>query len=346
MTDADATCPVHADVATFSMIASEELPPDFVSCVHCVAGLRALRELRALGDSLAWTTPEADRAARLRARVVESLSSRSGRAPHPLSRRFFPAAIGLAAAFSAVLLAFVATRHEKGEPARRVPTDASLADVRQVGVARFETVSKAPDEVVKLEEGKVHVSVAHLGPAERFRIVTGDAVVEVRGTEFDVQASQSRLEAVTVQRGRVEVRADAREPALVTEGTHWSANERAAAPPPAPMPTPAPARAAHTVASEVHRKESVSAHAPAAAPESPAAEIPPPPPAAPSLAEQVPAHREVVPPSTPAKPVVTAPAKPPEVSGAESVRREHEEQRLERRERRDERRIERLERHR
>jgi hypothetical protein len=343
MTDADATCPVHADRATLSIVASEELPADYASCVHCVEGLRELRELRALGDSLAWAPPDADHSARVRARVVESLSSRAGRARHPLFGRFIPATLGLAAAFSAVFLVFVATRHETREPTRGVSTEASLAVVRQVGVARFEEIGKAPDEVVRLEEGRVHVSVAHLGPAERFRLVTGDAVVEVRGTEFDVEASQSHLEAVAVQRGRVEVRVDAREPALLTEGGRWSANEHPAAPPPAP----APARAAHIAESAVHRKEAVpSAHAPAAARESTAAEIPPSPPAAPSPAEEIPAHREVNLPATPPKSVVTAPAKPPEVIGVESQRREREEQRSERRERRDERRLEHLERRR
>jgi hypothetical protein len=346
MTDADTTCPVHADLATVSLLASEELPADFASCAHCAEGLRALRELRALGDSLAWTPPDGSRAAKVRAEVVRSLSSRSVPALRPRFGRFIPAAIGLAAAFSAVFVAFVATRHEVGAPSRSLPTEASLAVVRQVGVARFLTIGKAPDEVVRLEEGHVHVSVAHLGPAERFRIVTGDAVVEVRGTEFDVEASQSRLEAVVVQRGRVEVKVGAREPALLTEGARWSASERAAAPAAVPMPTPAPLRAAHIAESAVHRKEAVPAHVPAAAPESAAAQIPPPAPAALSSGEQLPAHRDVNLPATPPKPVVPAPAKPPEVIGAESQRREHEEQRSERRERRDERRLEHLERHR
>jgi hypothetical protein len=343
MTDADATCPVHADLATFSIVASQELPHEFASCPHCVGSLRALRELRALGESMVSTPPDADRAARVRAQVVRSLSSRAGGGARRFRWRLVPTSIAMAAAFSAVLWAFVATRREHRRNAVTVPTDVSLAVVRQMGAARFERTGKAPDEVVRLEEGQLHVSVAHLGPTERFRITTGDAVVEVRGTEFDVEASHGHLEAVAVQRGRVEVRVETKEPALVIEGGRWLATGSAPTPPPVPAPTPAPARAAHAAAPAVHRKDGAATPRPAAASESAAAKVPSSPVWAPSPREQIPAARDVNLPAAPPTPVVSAAPKPPEVSGAESRRREREDDRSERRERRSERRMEHLE---
>src|SRR5579863_7480488 len=159
MSDADLTCPVHADLATFSIVASETLPPNFVSCVHCLENLRVLRELRALGGSLPWTSPDGERAARVRARVVRGLSSRPGSAPRPLRARMFPAFIVVAAVFAAMVVVFVGARREKGAASGSVSTRASLAVIRQVGGARFERTAQAPNEVVRLEEGQVHVSV-------------------------------------------------------------------------------------------------------------------------------------------------------------------------------------------
>ena len=265
MTAADAHCPIHADLATQSIVAREELAPQFASCIHCVESLAAWRDLRELGGSLDWTPPDALRSARVRARVVRSMSSPSSIDPHPFRGRLTAAAIGMAAVCSAVLLALVATHSEKRERIASVRTEASLGVIQQIGVARFERTSEAPDEVVRLKEGRVRISVAHLAPTERFRIVTSDAVVEVRGTKFDVQASSGRLQAVAVERGLVEVRVGASEPAVLAEGARWSASKSPIAAPPAePMP-PAPGRIAHAAEAVLHRKEGVSSQVPPAA---------------------------------------------------------------------------------
>lgn len=352
MTAADVTCPLHVDLATNAIVASEELAPQFTSCIHCVESLRAWRDLRALGGSLHWTPPDADRAARVRARVVSTLSSRSSVVPHPLRGRLRPSAIGTAAVFSLALAAFVVFVALHGERRDRVgsaPTEAaSLGVIQPIGVARFERTSVAPDEVVRLEEGRVHISVVHLAPAERFRITTGDAVVEVRGTEFDVEASSGRLQAVVVDRGRVEVRVGASEPALLAEGSRWSASKSPAAAPLEPVPTPAPGRVAHAAQAVLHRQAGASsAVAPAVSRLAGKDQSPPPvPPVASSPGKEIPAPREVNVPTTPPTPAVAPPAKPPAVIGAESQRREREDQRADRRDRREERRLEHLERHR
>ncbi len=350
MTAAEATCPIHADLATHAILASEELPPQFASCIHCVESLGAWRDLRGLGGSLHWTPPDADRSARVRARVVGSMSSRSSIDPRPLRGRLTAAAIGIAAVCSALVFAFVAAHRQKPDRLGSVRTEASLGVVQPIGVARFERTSTAPDEVVRLEEGRVRISVAHLAPTERFRIMTSDAVVEVRGTEFDVQASSGRLQAVAVERGRVEVRVGASEPAVLAEGARWSASKSPiATPAPEPMPPRAPGRVAHAAEAVLHRKEGVSSQVPPAASRSMAGGSPASPsvpPVATSPGKEIPGPREVNVPTTPPKPTGTPSPKSPEVIRTESPRREHEDEQSERRERREERRLEHLDRHR
>jgi ferric-dicitrate binding protein FerR (iron transport regulator) len=63
-----------------------------------------------------------------------------------------------------------------------------------------------PDEIVRLFGGTLTVRVDPLRSNERFRIVTGDALVEVKGAVFDVTATEDRLTSVRVISGIVEVR--------------------------------------------------------------------------------------------------------------------------------------------
>jgi TolA-binding protein len=81
-----------------------------------------------------------------------------------------------------------------------------LAKVRAFGEARFRRLSEPPDEIVRLESGRVAFEVAHLTSEQRFRIVTRDGEVEVRGTRFEVEADAGALWAVAVMEGKVEVR--------------------------------------------------------------------------------------------------------------------------------------------
>jgi hypothetical protein len=107
--------------------------------------------------------------------------------------------------------------------------------------ARFSLVSGLPDEIVRLEEGTITVAVAALAPGERFRVVTGDGEVEVRGTAFDVTARGDRLAGVRVLHGRVEVTAGRAPPAALGGGEQWP--PLALTPPPV-TPAAAPARRA------------------------------------------------------------------------------------------------------
>ncbi len=74
-------------------------------------------------------------------------------------------------------------------------------------------------------DGTVTVEVDRLQPGERFRIVTGDAEVEVRGTAFDVTAAGDRLRSVRVMHGSVEVRPAGGSVRILSPGQAWEASQ-------------------------------------------------------------------------------------------------------------------------
>jgi hypothetical protein len=90
-----------------------------------------------------------------------------------------------------------------------------------VGPVRFARTQLPPDEVVALDDGTVDVDVTPLSANERFRIVTGDSEVEVRGTSFRVIAQRAELTAVYVSQGRVDVRRRGERPITLGHGEQW-----------------------------------------------------------------------------------------------------------------------------
>jgi hypothetical protein len=358
VTPVDLGCSIHGDLATRATVAAEELPSGVGSCLECAQRLQALRDLRDLGRSLEWTDPDAARSSLVRARILEAVASSSGPPAHRSFQRSRAARSVswsiLAVSAAAAIAAVVVVRRAKDDRVR-APSGGvvSLGAIAPVGAARYDWVSRPPDEVVRLVDGRIHVEVAHLGPAERFRIVTGDAVVEVRGTAFDVQASGARLQAVAVERGRVEVKVGPNPARLVGAGNQWVPDEAAVpAPPgaaPAPLPVAGPLRVARPVRERSERKQAApSAETPVVVtepppPESahpatlPTAEIQAGAPVAPPLE----AKKAPVPLATPA---AASPATATPRSESETARQEREERRAERRELREERRLEHLER--
>jgi FecR-like protein len=93
--------------------------------------------------------------------------------------------------------------------------------------------------VVRLKAGRVHLEVHKLATGERFRVVAGDGEVEVRGTAFDVEASEDHLESVHVDHGWVEVRPSGLDPVLLGAGEQWHAAPAQPALVPEPSPPPA-----------------------------------------------------------------------------------------------------------
>jgi hypothetical protein len=89
--------------------------------------------------------------------------------------------------------------------------------------ARYVAVSSSPDEVIQLVEGAIDVDVEPLRPGERFRVLVGDAELEVHGTTFTVSATEQHLVDVAVRHGRVDLRPSRGSAATLTAGQSWHA---------------------------------------------------------------------------------------------------------------------------
>ena len=87
--------------------------------------------------------------------------------------------------------------------------------------AVFSVVEGQPDEIVRLREGQLTVEVEPLAMAERFRVMTRDAEIEVKGTVFSVVAQDDRLMSVSVVRGLVVVRAQGKDPVTLGPNEQW-----------------------------------------------------------------------------------------------------------------------------
>jgi hypothetical protein len=96
------------------------------------------------------------------------------------------------------------------------------------GNAIYELATAQPDERVRLHDGELSVEVMPLLEPERFRVITGDAEVEVKGTSFVVVARADRLVNVRVTHGRVVVRARASEPVVLGPSEEWHATHASA----------------------------------------------------------------------------------------------------------------------
>ena len=236
-------CPRHPDVAATAALASEGPPRASVDCAACIDVWNRVKGLRDLGQQQSWDDPDAERVSQMREAIIDAL--RVAPASHRLAPRQWTTALrhwglrAVAAASVASIAALVVTRYQHRVQTGAPFVPASLAIIRARGSAHFQQVRRPPDEEVHVTDGKVHVAVVHLDHDQRFRIVTADATVEVRGTEFDVEVMDDRLRSVDVSRGKVEVRVPEHDTVSLTPGLHWETERTRAAqlsPPPAPPP--------------------------------------------------------------------------------------------------------------
>ena len=142
------------------------------------------------------------------------------------SRRWAIPAIGATALAVIVFGIFVwGARHESRKngqvPEATAASSESRVSIRAIGQARFSHVQRLPDEIVRLNEGTLELEVEPLHHNERFRVMTADADVEVRGTSFKVSAVGGNLVAVHVWRGRVDVRSLDGAFAVLDAGDDW-----------------------------------------------------------------------------------------------------------------------------
>ena len=173
--------------------------------------------------------PDADRRDEVRGALLAAAQSSRREDDAPPARRWRrPAAVivTLAAAAAAALLIWLP---DPSAPVRIVGADTvteTRATVQAPSSADFvHTASRQADgtndEVVRVKNGRVTVAVEKLRTGERFRVVTRDAEVEVRGTAFDVDVVDDELRGVDVHHGLVEVRVLGRPPILLHAGERW-----------------------------------------------------------------------------------------------------------------------------
>jgi FecR-like protein/tetratricopeptide repeat protein len=238
------TCPRLRDAATREPGLDAELTEHIAGCIACRRAQDQVAAVVAMARRLPYAPPPR--------RVVEDMRS-TVLASLPLGgpRRWLRPRTLIAAGVAAAL-AVVAVRAVLPSGAPR-----SRATVEPIGAAAYVHTSSAPDEIVRLAEGTLHVQVAPLDAGERFRIVAGDGDVEVRGTAFEVEVHGDRIARVAVEHGRVEVRTRGAVQ-ILDAGQRWQRPREVvvappiAAPPAAHEPVPraaGPAGATHPAAS-------------------------------------------------------------------------------------------------
>lgn len=189
-----------------------------------------------LARALPYYRPAASRVEQVRTAVLAGAPAVTR--ARPAARRVTYTVIAAAALAAAATLIWIARRPAAGP--EHAAIDPARVDrhgtVVALGEAHFELGAITPDETVRVRDGVVRVTVTPLGAGERFRIVTDDAEVEVRGTELDVEVRADHLQSVTCASGVVEVRPSYAEAVLLEAGERWDAPKLAVEVPAVPAP--------------------------------------------------------------------------------------------------------------
>ena len=207
------SCPTASDLAAaISNGPSDSVRQHLAICARCADEWDAVERVVASYRKLPWQDAPAARIEEQRTALLASAALAKPVSPRRWGRWAVPV---LAAAAVVVLVA-----------AWPVPATSPSAPFHGTltahGEAAFLRISSRPDEVVMLTAGTLSVDVTPLARGERFRIVTKDAEVEVRGTAFEVIADRGRLVAVHVWHGKVEVRPLAGDTVVLTRGESWA----------------------------------------------------------------------------------------------------------------------------
>ncbi len=276
------TCPQPADLSR--AIASgidPELRAHLRECDACADEVEAHAAIVNAARDLPIVEPTREQAYELRSALQAAAQVRP---PMVSFRAMWATSAAVVLCAAAVLLVF-GLRGTKGPDAVAMQYRGS---VHAHDGARYIRVGGPPDEIVRLMDGTLTVEVEKLLPGERFRVVTDDGEVEVRGTAFDVSARDDKLRAVRVLHGRVEVRSDhASAPVMLDVDQRWDVTKLASVDPTIAAP-PGPSV-------EDSGLEIVATQATAATATAPSATTTVPAPARPSITTDV------------AKPTATAP---------------------------------------
>lgn len=247
-------CPTPADLERLYWIAREnlqlqvrdaEMHEHVARCENCSNAWSEISELSELGQTI---EPSATWERREEIRTTLLCKSDHDRAPArpPVFewRRLWLAPIAAAAAAIALWLAWPSGTSHPDPIARR-------ANVLKHEGARSIVVTEQPDEIVRLVDGTITVSVATLGANERFRVIAGDDELSADDAAFDVTAAGDHIVAVRVIHGNVRLLA-AGTPKDLRAGETWHSSMTAmadSAPPVASAPVASAPVASAPVAS-------------------------------------------------------------------------------------------------
>lgn len=229
------TCPSELEWSrALTAGADPAIEAHLAACAACRVAWRAEAEAIELARELPVAMPSPARREEVRTAVLAASAS----GPPRLARRRWlaPAALG---ATAAGIVAYVAIPHGSPQPSpspTQSPPSATRAAVHPHPGARYVAVSSSPDEVIQLVEGAIDVDVEPLRPGERFRVLVGDAELEVRGTTFTVSAIDQHLADVAVRHGRVDLRPRNGSADTLTAGQSWHATTATAIVEPSPSP--------------------------------------------------------------------------------------------------------------
>jgi hypothetical protein len=176
-------------------------------CGACASAEAEVRALAAAAQRLPIEPVSSDRIDRIREAIVAHAIDVQARRPRSRRIRRGLAIAGLAAGIAVAVAAFwIRSAPANDPPIAERPSILHKGTVRPEIGAELVDASGLPDERFELHEGTIAVDVAPLAVHERFRIITTDAEIEVRGTAFEVTARRGTLVGVRVVSGRVEVR--------------------------------------------------------------------------------------------------------------------------------------------
>jgi len=220
-------CPSQAELERAFWSGDDDIRSHADSCPSCGVHWDEIAMLADIGREIQPEPSSDERREEIRAALLaqnqpEQESRKSS--PEPERRPWWgwrwQLAMPLAAAAALALLWW--TRPAGGPDASQPTLRGTVLEHDEV---RYMTAASQPDEIVRLVDGTLTVEVKPLRPGERFRVITSDAEVEVKGTAFDVTAENDRLIAVRVLHGVVEVRPAGGESRELLAGEIWRATD-------------------------------------------------------------------------------------------------------------------------
>lgn len=203
-----------------------ELEQHTQGCAPCRERVDEVRRVRALFGGVGPVPLQPQRLSEIRFLLTAQVRQRA-------SRRQGHRWLGWWAVPACALALFgvaLALRFVPAGPARAPVVAHELAQIQLRPGAQGRLLSSGPDEAYALLDGSAEFAVRSLRAGERFRVLVGASVLEVRGTRFSASAEGGLLRAVSVSEGAVLV-THLGQSTLVVGGGNWSALDGAASAP-------------------------------------------------------------------------------------------------------------------